>query len=209
MLNFVAIVLARGGSKRIPKKNIKPLAGKPLITWTIEAALDSRIFSRILVSTDDLETAEIVKAMGISVPWMRPRSLAKDDSLPIDAILHALDKLKNDEKVVPDGVMMLQPTSPFRTAGNIRTAADLFELNSCQPVVSFSKTEFNPEWCFRVNSNSIQPLLGWKKITTRSQDIQPVLQLTGAIYLATPRTLIDQRSFLGPTTIPLIILDIN
>ena len=203
MTNIIGLILARGGSKRIPKKNIKDLAGKPLISWTIETALLSHSFSRLLVSTDSDEIATISRLYGAEVPWLRPQELSHDSSLSIDAILHTISWL-SEEKIDVDGVMLLQPTSPFRTIHTIQSCIKLFELNSFRPIVSFDQAPFVPEWCFRNIENQLSPLINWQVSRQRSQDIEPILLLNGLAYLATPHFLFTNRSFLGPSTIPYI-----
>lgn len=203
MLNIVAVILARGGSKRIPNKNIKKLGNKPLIAWTIETAIFSEAFSRVIVSTDCVDVAKVALEYGAEVPWLRPLELATDNSPSIDAVLHATNWV-SEQSMSVDGVMLLQPTSPFRTKKNILSAIELFEKNDCEPVVSFREARMFPEWCFRIENRKLLPLLGWDAVRKRSQDIDPTLELNGLIYLASPHYLNRNLSFLGPTTIPLI-----
>ena len=120
-LRLLAIVPARGGSKRLPRKNVLLLGGKPLIAWTIDAARDSGCFVDVLVSTDDAEIADRARAHGALVPWLRPPEFATDTARSIDVVLHALDWYERERGAVA-GMMLLQPTSPFRTAGKIGRA---------------------------------------------------------------------------------------
>src|SRR3990170_965342 len=122
MSTVLAVIPARGGSKSIPRKNIKPLGGKPLIGWTIDAALQSRMLSRVIVSTDDAEIAQAARECGAETPFLRPPELAQDDSSSISVVLHALQWLEEQEHFSPDYVLLLQPTSPFRNAHDIRAA---------------------------------------------------------------------------------------
>lgn len=203
MIDIVALIIARGGSKRIPKKNIKKLAGKPLIAWTIETAISSGAFTRVIVSTDDTEIMAASIEYGAEVPKLRPSHLSTDESLSIDAVLHAIDCLKQ-ENCCPSSLMLLQPTSPLRSVGSIWSAIDLFERNNFQPVVSFTQVNFTPEWCFRYLESELTPILGWDSSKQRSQNIKPTLQLNGLLYLATISHLIQEQTFLGPSTVPLV-----
>lgn len=203
MLNIVGLILARGGSKRIPNKNIKQLGGKPLIAWTIETAILSEAFSKVIVSTDCADIAQVALEYGAEVPWLRPSEFSTDESSSIDAVLHATNWMTQQGMNV-DGVMLLQPTSPFRAKKTILLAIELFEKNNRKPVVSFSEASIFPEWCFRIEKHQLSPILGWDDVKKRSQDIKPTLQLNGLIYLATPHYLAKNLNFIGPSTVPLV-----
>ena len=125
MTKILGLITARGGSKGIPGKNIKPLAGKPLIAWTIEAANNSRLLSQVIVSTDDNEIARSAQAWGAEVPFKRPEELAQDQSSHLDVVLHALQWYQLQHRALPEYVMLLQPTSPLRTANDIDAAISL------------------------------------------------------------------------------------
>ncbi len=125
----LAIIPARGGSKSIPKKNIYPLAGKPVIAWTIEAAKRSKKITRVIVSTDDEEIAAVAKEYGAEVPFMRPAELATDTTPDLPVFEHALAWLKEHESYEPDLVVHLWPTSPYRKDGDIDAAIELLEKN--------------------------------------------------------------------------------
>jgi CMP-N-acetylneuraminic acid synthetase len=122
MTKIVGLVTARGGSKSIPRKNVLPLAGKPLIAWTIEAALASRGLDQLIVSTDDEEIASVARAYGATVRFMRPAELARDDSPHIDVVRHAIDWLATRGPSEPEYVLTLLPTSPLRTSEDIDAA---------------------------------------------------------------------------------------
>ena len=132
MLKILGVITARGGSKGIPGKNIKPFLGKPLIAYTIEAAKKSGVFdpavggtSRLILSTDDPEIAEVAKKYGCEVPFMRPKELAEDKSAHLPVMQHAVQWLKDNENYQPDYVMILQPTSPLRQPFHIKEAVEL------------------------------------------------------------------------------------
>src|SRR6185436_18271922 len=126
-MKVLGVVTARGGSKGIPGKNLKPLAGKPLIAYTIEAALQSGVLDRLILSTDELPIADCALAIGCEVPFMRPAELARDDSVHLDVMKHAVEWMRDRASYRPDLVMILQPTSPLRTAADIRNAVSLIE----------------------------------------------------------------------------------
>lgn len=176
---ILSIIPARGGSKGIPKKNIRPLLGKPLIAWSIEAANRSQYISDCICSTDDIEIAKIAKQYGCDVPYIRQSDLAMDTTPMIDVVL---DVLKNI--VGYDWIVLLQPTSPLRTHQDIDSAIKLCVEKNALSCASISIVKKSPNWMFRLEeSNRIRPLLD-DSLILRRQDIQPVYQLNGAIYIA-------------------------
>ncbi|UZD97167.1 acylneuraminate cytidylyltransferase family protein [Pseudomonas corrugata] len=205
-MRILAIVPARGGSKRLPGKNVKVLGGRPLIAWTLQAALDSGVIHKTLVSTDDPGIAEIAQSHGGEVPGLRPAHLATDSANSVDVVLHVLTEFESRHGTV-DGIMLLQPTSPFRTAESIRQAVTLFQQDISRPVVSVSPASAHPAWCFRFDHGSMVPFLGWEPLTNRSQDLEPAFTLSGSIYLISPQLLRQQQRFLCPGMVPLVISD--
>lgn len=193
--HLLAIVPARGGSKRLPYKNVRQLGGKPLIAWTIDAARKSGCFIDVLVSTDDPEIANVARAHGALVPWLRPKEFATDAAKSIDVVLHALDWYERECEPV-DGMMLLQPTSPFRKIKTIRNAAARFiALGADTPLVSVSQAETHPAWTFSLEGSRMQPFCGWDYLSQRSQDLPPAYTLNGAIYVSSPTRLRDSQSF--------------
>lgn len=206
-VRLLAIVPARGGSKRLPRKNLLPLGGKPLIAWTLDAAFESGCFVDVLVSTDDAEIAEAARAHGALVPWLRPAKFATDTARSIDAVLHAMDWYEREHGSVT-GIMLLQPTSPFRTAATIANAAARFlELGADSPVVGVSPAENHPAWTFYVEGSCLQPFCGWAGLKQRSQDLSPAYTLNGAIYVSTPERLRATQSFFAVDMHALIMSD--
>lgn len=205
-MRVLALVTARSGSKRLPGKNTKNLGGKPLINWSIEVARGITDICDILVSTDDSVIADIARLAGGLVPWLRPADLSTDTSTSIDVALHALNWYEKSHGVV-DGLMLLQPTSPFRTKATIRKAIEIFLANDCRSVVSVSPAASHPAWCYRIERNALSPLNGNEKgsANQRSQDLPPVYTLNGAMYLATPVFLRDSHTFFDDDAYPLII----
>jgi CMP-N,N'-diacetyllegionaminic acid synthase len=205
-MRILGIILARGGSKRLPGKNVKLLGSRPLIAWTLQTASKSGVFDEMLVSTDDEGIAKVAREWGGSVPWLRPIELASDTSTSIDAILHALEWFEEMHGTV-DGVMLLQPTSPFRSVESIQRAVKLFSTNNLPSVVSVSPANEHPAWCFRIEDGLMKPMQSWKTVASRSQDLTPIYVLNGMIYIATPQFLRQNRSFLSEETSPLVITD--
>ena len=181
---ILAVVPARGGSKRVPRKNILPLGGRPLVAWTIEAALSSGVLADVLVSTDDEEIADVSQRYGALVPWLRPAELSTDTATSASVLGHALAWYERERRVV-DAVVLLQPTSPFRTVETIRAAASKYaSLGSCPAtLVSVSKVQQHPQWCFSLNGDEMRPFLGWDGIHSRSQDLPSAYALNGCIYI--------------------------
>lgn len=205
-MNILAVVPARGGSKRLPGKNIRMLGDRPLIAWTIRAAHDSGCCSSILASTDDPAIAKVAQEHGAVVPWLRPAELAGDAVPSVDVVLHALEWHEREAGPV-DGVLLLQPTSPFRSAGTIRRAVDAYkEEQGRRPVVSVGPAASHPAWCFRIGSGRLEPFLDGP-MPTRSQDLEPAWTLNGALYLVPPHRLRLERKLVTPDARPLAMED--
>ena len=134
--NILAVIPARGGSKGIPHKNVRKLNGKPLLAYTAESALGSSLITRTVLSTDDEEIAEVGRACGIEVPFMRPKHLAEDLSPTLPAIVHAVEQMEDHQGFHPDYIIILQPTSPFRTSAHIDEALGILIKSSADSVVS-------------------------------------------------------------------------
>ena len=197
----IAVVPARGGSKGIPRKNVKSLAGRPLIAWTIAAALEARRFERVVVSTDDEEIAEIARGAGASVPFLRPAALARDDTPGIDPVLHALEQLPGFDEVA-----MLQPTSPLRTAADIAACIDFARARVAPAVVSVAPPRTHPYWTYTLSpTNQLEPIVPAAASTARRQELPAVHALNGAIYYAQTAWLRRERTFIGPGTLGFVM----
>lgn len=205
-MRVLALIPARGGSKRLPGKNIRILGGKPLIVWSIESVKGIPEICDILVSTDDLNIAAICANTEALVPWLRPPELATDMATSIDVCKHAMDWYEREKGPI-DGLMLLQPTSPFRKPETIATAIKLFKENNNRPVVTFSPAESHPMWCYRVEGNAIYPFVGAIDQSSRSQDLEPAYVINGEIYIATPEYLRSHTGFLCNETVPLLVED--
>lgn len=185
---ILGLITARGGSKGIPEKNIKELAGKPLIAYTIEAAHASGVFDRLMISTDDEKIAAIGRQYGCEVPFMRPTELAQDKTPHLEAVLHAVTWLKEHERYVPDAVMILQPTAPFRTADHIREAVVLFETSGADSIVSVAEVpgHHHPRWQVTVDDNKKAAIFTgepFSQIVRQRQDLSKTYTRNGAVYL--------------------------
>ena len=206
-MKILAIIPARAGSKRLPGKNIRMLGGKPLIVWSIDVAKDIQEICDILVTTDDPAIASVCADAGALVPWLRPAALATDTASSIDVALHALDWYEDTHGHV-DGLMLLQPTSPFRRASTINQAIALFSNNKRRPVIGVSTAISHPYWCYRIEGNTLLPFIGIESLPPkRSQDLPPAVVVNGAMYLAGPEYLRNKRSFFGAEACPLFIAD--
>lgn len=205
-MKILALVPARGGSKRLPGKNIRLLGDKSLIVWSLDVAKGIPEICDILVSTDDPDIAAVCREAGALVPWLRPAELATDTASSIDVALHALDWY--EDKFGPvDGLMLLQPTSPFRRTETIKQAISIFLTNGRRPVIGVSPAASHPAWCFEVADNTLLPFFGneFSNVLHRSQDLSPAYALNGSIYLAESSYIRRECTFLGPETYPLIM----
>lgn len=203
-MKLLALIPARGGSRRLPRKNIRLLGEKPLITWSIDSVKEISDITDILVSTDDTAIAEIALDSGALVPWLRPADLATDTASTVDVALHALDWYeKNKEKV--DGLLLLQPTSPFRTRDSILRGIDIFR--TCQPcaVIGVSAAMTHPLWCFYIEDGLMKPYIGNEGLKIRSQDLPLAYAVNGAFYLIRPNDLKETLSFYTSNMYPLIM----
>jgi len=180
---ILAIIPARGGSKRLPKKNILPLSGKPLIQWTIESAKKSKYIDTTMVSTDCLEIEKVAKDSGALVPYLRSITLSSDTASSMDVIFDVLKYYEEQNKSF-DLVLLLQPTSPLRTQTDIDKAIELFIEKEASTVVSVTECDHSPLWSNTLPDNlSLSNFIGEDILLKRSQDLPTYYRLNGAIYL--------------------------
>jgi CMP-N,N'-diacetyllegionaminic acid synthase len=205
-LRILALITARGGSKRIPGKNTRLLGANPLITWSIDVAKGVREICDILVSTDDPVIAEVARNAGALVPWLRPAELATDTASSVDVCLHALNWYEGEKGTI-DGLLLLQPTSPFRSRGTMLRGIDLFRVNNFRPVIGVSPAASHPMWCFRIQDHSLRPFFDAAGFNLRSQDLPAAFVINGSLYLIAPADLRKLRSLISDDTIPLVIED--
>jgi len=193
-MKILALIPARGGSKGIPKKNIRPFNGKPLIAHSIECAKRSPRVDRIVVSTDSEEIAEIARAYGADVPFLRPSEMAGDTSKVMDAVIHAIETLKAAEGYEPTHVLLLQTTSPMRTPEDIDRAVEILTERNADGVVSVCRTE---NLLMTKNDNDVLTILNAEQLGTTNRQLLPtVYKLDGCmIYLIKTDVLLRERSF--------------
>jgi CMP-N,N'-diacetyllegionaminic acid synthase len=193
----LAIIPARGGSKGVPRKNIRLLAGKPLLAWTIDEAKKSKYIDRLILSSEDEEIIEIAREYGCEVPFKRPIELARDDTPGIEPVIHAINTL--EEKY--DFVVLLQPTSPLRTVEDIDGCIQqcvIAELPSC---VSLTEAKQSPYWMYHLDDDmKLKSFVQNDEIMNRRQDLSKVYVLNGAVYVAESRFIIEHKSFLTEET---------
>ncbi|MCG8540268.1 MAG: acylneuraminate cytidylyltransferase family protein [Clostridia bacterium] len=193
----LAFIPARAGSKGVKDKNIKELAGKPLIAYTIEEAVRSNIFEDIVVSTDSTKIAEVARLYGANVPFLRPKELALDDSPTMDAIFHCLDYMINNGKKY-DIIMLLQPTSPLRQWYHIKEAYELFNEKQADFVISLCECEHSPLWTNTIDEDlRMDNFIRQEIKNVRRQDLATYYRLNGAVYVAKVDKLLEEKSFFG------------
>jgi CMP-N-acetylneuraminic acid synthetase len=198
MIRVVGLITARGGSKGIPGKNLKLLAGKPLIAWTIEAALASGCADRVLLSTDDDEIASVGRQFGAEVPFLRPAHLAADRSSHVAVIEHALDWLATNEGKQPEYVLLLQPTSPLRTADDIRGIVRFATERDADAVVSVVELHPHPSLSSTMADDGTLQKPEGSRAYVRRQDLKPMYGANGALYLIRSEVLLRMGSFTPP-----------
>jgi CMP-N,N'-diacetyllegionaminic acid synthase len=206
MTKVVGIIPARGGSKGIPGKNIRLLAGKPLIHYSVASALDSNVINRLILSTDSAEIVNSVKGLDIEIPFIRPANLAFDDTPMISVIFHAVNFLESNGWK-PDIIVLLQPTAPLRKPEHIRTAVELLINSKCDSVVSVVEVpkHFSPDYVMKIDGGKLQPFLADGLQVTRRQDVRPVYSRDGTIYAVWRDILLETNSLYGKDCRPLLI----
>lgn len=179
----IAIIPARGGSKRLPGKNIKLLGDKPLIAWTIEAAIKSNVFDHVFVSTDSEEIASVSRDYGAKVPFLRPAELSSDTATTNDVVTHLVEWFEEEYNKEVTRVAILQPTSPLRNAQHIQEAFKVMEIKRAKAVVSVCELEYPIQYCNKLGSDGSMDGFINKENNKRTQDLEPYYRLNGAIYI--------------------------
>jgi N-acylneuraminate cytidylyltransferase len=196
-LKVLGFVPARGGSKGLPRKNILDLAGRPLIGWTLAAAKGSAYLDRCVVSTDDEEIAQVARRLGGDVPFLRPAAIAGDDADTFDAVQHALEQIPGYDILV-----ILQPTSPLRSADDIDAALEQLQRYQAPACVSVVEPAKSPYWSYRIDAeHRLRPLLDPKLARNRRQDLPASYVLNGAVYAARVDWLLQHRNWMGEHTV--------
>lgn len=195
----LGLITARGGSKGVPGKNIKLLAGKPCIAWTVEEAKRSKNLDRVIVSTDNQEIAEIAEKLGAEVPFLRPVEIAGDSSASILTVLHALDFLKEKENYNPVFVCLLQPTSPLRIAADIDGTIETALSKKRDAAVSVVETHHHPFLLRKIEKDgSLVPFITSGNEYNRRQDMPKTFFVNGAVFVNSIKSLVERKSFYPP-----------
>jgi CMP-N,N'-diacetyllegionaminic acid synthase len=204
-MRVLSIIPARGGSKGIPFKNIHKLCGKPLISYSIKNALESKLINRVIVSTDDKKIAKISKYYGAEVPFLRPKNLAKDSTSTLDVIKYLLDELNYKEKYIPDIITILQPTTPLRTTISLDKSIRLLIRYKPNIVLGVFQPKSHPYRSFWKNSKFLTPLrkdfLKFHQRQLRPDCYYP----SGSIYTFWNKTIEQYGDMYGPKILPLIL----
>jgi CMP-N,N'-diacetyllegionaminic acid synthase len=202
-VRILALIPARGGSKRLAGKNLRLLGGRPLIDRRIEDAQGVSGISDVVVSTDDEEIADVARKAGAVVPWLRPAALATDTASLVDVALHALEWYEADDGAV-DGLLLLQPTSPFRRKETVGQGIASFSADG-KPTVAVAPAKSHPMWSYKITDGALHPFVERGSGDAQSQQLPAAFQLTGGFYLISPADLRRYRSFVPPGTRPLMI----
>lgn len=219
MVQVLALIPARGGSKGIPRKNLAPLLGKPLVVWSIEHAQNCADVNRVVVSTDDPEIADVARAAGAEVPFMRPAALAEDHVLDLPVFAHALNELNVKDGYQPDVVVHLRPTAPFRKSQWISQAIEALLHNpEADSIRSVSPPAEHPYRVFRLDARGyLEPIMKAEHPEPhllRRQDHPPMHFYNCVLDVTRPRTIVEQRSMTGRNMLPFVmaradVLDID
>ncbi len=217
----LGLITARGGSKGLPGKNIKPMLGKPLLAYTIDAAKNSGMLDRVILSTDDQKIADVAKEYGCEVPFLRPAEFATDTASHMEVVLHAVNWLKEKEDYQPDYVMILQPTSPMRQPKHIKECVELILKTGADSVFSVAKLpeEYSQYKAMLIDKDGYLRLTTGEPIykrVARRQEVVPNYYSAGLVYLFKTSLLFDPKNpnFYGDKVVPYIVeekyaVDIN
>jgi len=201
---ILAVIPARGGSKAIRRKNVKPLNGKPLIYYTLEEALKSKHINRVIVSTEDKEIAQTARACGAEV-IERPLELAQDDTPALSVYQHVISYLERMENFYPSIVVALNPTSPCRLVEDIDQAIEKLLDTNCDSVVSVCEVEHPPHWMYSIEGDRLNPIIKGGERLTRRQDAPNIYRLNGAIYVTYRDVIMEHNRVMGNDTRPFIM----
>lgn len=193
-LKVMGVIPARGGSKGLRRKNVKLLGDKPLIAHTIEAARKSNYLDRVIVTTDDEEIREVGLAYGAESPFMRPRELAQDESLTVDALIHCVEYMRKQENYQPDYICLLQCTVPLRNSEDIDGCIEKCISSTYDACLTICEAESNPYWMKVLDKEKLNPLMKQQGTILRRQELPVVYQLNGAVYVIKTEELLRSKS---------------
>jgi CMP-N-acetylneuraminic acid synthetase len=198
-MRVLGIITARGGSKGIPRKNIRLLRGKPLLAYTIESASNAKHLTRTILSTEDAEIAEVGRRFGVEVPFLRPAVMSEDASPTFPVVQHALETLESQGEQY-DAVCLLQPTNPLRRSVDIDNCIELLERTGADSVISVLPVPptYNPNWVFwKSNDGTLRLSTGENEPTTRRQDLPPAFHREGSVYVTRTEVVKSCQSLYG------------
>lgn len=198
-MHVLGLIPARGGSKGVPHKNIRLLDGRPLLQYTAEAALSSNRLSRVILSTDDEEIAEVGRRCGLDIPFMRPSDLARDDTPMLPVVQHAIRTLESEGSLF-DAVCLLQPSSPFREPNTIDSCVEILQQQACDSVVTVLPVpdKYNPHWVyFRDEEGLLHLSTGEDDPIPRRQALPPAFHREGSVYVTRKDVIIEENSLYG------------
>jgi CMP-N-acetylneuraminic acid synthetase len=212
-MNILGFIPARSGSKRVKNKNIAILGGKPLVAYTVEAAKKSQFINRVIVSTDSIEIAKVAKEWGAEAPFLRPEELSKSDSTEMQFFDHALKWFKDNEHYVPDLIVLLYPTSPFRKSESIDRAITAIMSNpAADSLRSVKLCSEHPYKMWMIENNLLKPFVKTEEsgVHTLSYQLLPTVYIQNAsIYITKPSTIINKKSPIGDVIIPFVMDEIE
>lgn len=198
-MKILGVIPARGGSKSVPRKNIKNLGGKPLINYTIESAIEAHALTHVMVSTEDKEIAKVCKEAGAQVPFLRPAELAQDSTPTLPVLRHTLEYYLNQGAAF-DAVCILQATSPFRPQGMIDACIEKYVQSGADTLISVKKVpdHYNPHWVFEEKEKDLYRIsTGEKQIIPRRQQLPDTFYRDGMIYLVKSELILQENTLFG------------
>ena len=202
----LGLVVARGGSKGLPRKNVLPLGGRPLIAWTVDAARQARALTRVIVSSEDAEILARAREAGGEAPFVRPAAFASDTASSLDVALHALDWLAEHERWQADVLVLLPATAPLRRGHHIDTAvATLLADSALEAVVAVTEADYPPYWMLKVDQGRLGWLFPDGGKVDRRQDLPTAFRPNGSIYVVRAAALREQRTFYPRATAPYVM----
>ena len=196
--SVLGLIMARGGSKGLPRKNLRQIGGKPMIAWTVEAGKQSQSIDRLILSSEDDEIMDTARQFECEIPFVRPKNLATDESSPLEVIRYTIESLP--EKY--DYLVLLQPTSPLRIANDIDRCVELCYQKKAPACVTITESEKTPYWMYELQEDHrMRPVMPGTERVVRRQDLPKTYALNGAVFVARSDWIIYQNDFLGPDTI--------
>lgn len=206
-MSMLCIIPARGGSKRIPRKNIKPFMGKPIVAYSIEAALNSGVFDEVMVSTDDEEIVGVARQYGAAVPFLRSAVTSNDYATTVDVLLEVINRYKEQGKVF-DTICCLYSTAPFATSERLREASSLISdtIDACFTIVQYS---YPIQRSLRINEDNCIEMKFPEYLRSRTQDLETVYHDAGQFYFVKTDALVKEKTVWCKRTAPLILSELE